>query len=958
MTRSGFLTIASAGAIALCTASGAVAGERPASTPAADAVPLLPVTTFTLPNGLRVIFHIDRSDPVASVALAAHVGSARETAGRTGFAHMFEHLFFLNSENLGRGGLDKLSARVGGSGANGNTSTDVTIYLQEVPNDALEKMIWAEADKLGYFIKTVTDPVLAKEKEVVKNEKRQTTDNRPYGHAAEIILAALYPADHPYSWEVIGSMADLNAATLKDVQGFYHRWYVPNNATLVIAGDFEPAHARNWIEKYFGEIPRGADVPRAAPRPAMLKATKSLMYEDSFAKLPRLTLTWPTVAVTNTDAAAIGVLFDLLVDGRDSPMTRTLVDELKLTDEVSGGQDEGEIASTGQIDVRAFDGVALDRVRAGIDAGFKRFDKDGIDPAALARVKTAQEAAFYAALQTVEGKAEAIARAEAASGQIDFVDRRIAQLRAVTADDVLRVYRRYISAQPHIALSIVPKGQARLALAKATPQLIAEEKIVQGAEQAVDQTAGGEPAYARTPSKIDRTIEPPFGPEPKVRAPAIWHAILANGLAASGVVDTELPVAQFALSLDGGQLRDDPARPGAANLFAQLMTRGTAKRTPAELENALKTLGAKVAANAKAERIIVSGTTLARNFAPTMALIREMLLEPRWDQAELALVKDAVVAEIADNSAEPRALAHRVMDKVTYGPDHILSRDILGTEASVTALTMRDLQDYAAKLAPANARFRVAGAVDQAIVSAALAPLATGWTARPTPVPAYPAPAPPTRPALYFYDIPDAKQSALLFGAPSLRRADPDYFPAMAANFILGGGGFASRLTQEVREGKGYTYGVRSAFAGYGQGGMFQIYSPVRANVTLEAAALINKIVADYPATFTAADLTVTRNYLIKSRAIQFEALSDKLDMLAVIGDYGLPDDYPAREGKMLDEMTRDSVRAIAAKYIQPGHMTYVVVGDAKTQMARLDALGLGKPIAANALLATAAGAK
>ncbi len=752
-------------------------------------------------------------------------------------------------------------------------------------------------------------------------------------------------------------MADLNAATLKDVQDFYHRWYVPNNATLVIAGDFDPAQARGWIEKYFGEIPRGANVVRATPRPAALKVTKSLMYEDSFDKLPRLTLAWPTVAVTDTDAAALEILFGLLVDGRDSPMTKTLVDELKVTDEVSGGQDLGEIASVGAIEVRAFDGIALDRVQTGIDTGFRRFEQQGIDPAALARIKTAQEAAIYARLQTVEGKVDAIARADAASGQIDFTDRMIVRLRAVSADDVMRVYRRYIADRPHVALSIVPRGQAKLALANATPHAINEEQIVQGAEQAVDQTAGGEPKYTRTPSKIDRTVEPPFGPEPRVKVPAIWHAKLADGLAVSGVIDNELPVAQFALSLDGGQLLDDPAKPGAANLFARMMMRGTAKRTPAELENALKTLGATVEVDAQPERIVVTGTTLARNFAATVALVREMLLEPRWDPAELALVKDAVVAEIADNSAEPRELADRVMDTVTYGPDHILSRDILGTEASVAALTLGDLKAYAAKLSPASARFRVAGAVDQATTTAALTPLAAGWTTETSAVPTYAAPMPPTKATLYFYDVPDAKQSMLLFGAPSLRRADPDYFRAMAANFILGGGGFASRLTQEVREGKGYTYGVRSAFTGRGHDGAFQIGSPVRANVTLEAAALIKQIVADYPVTFTAADLTVTRNFLIKSRAIQFEALSDKLDMLAVIGDYGLSDDFPAREGKMLDELTLESIRAIAAKYIQPNHMTYVVVGDARTQMGRLDPMGLGKPIAANALLADEVGA-
>src|SRR6188768_4352966 len=213
----------------------------------------VPYEKFTLPNGLQVIFHIDRSDPVVAVNLTAHVGSAREIEGRTGFAHLFEHLLFLESENLGKGGLDKMTARIGGSGANGSTSRDITDYLQTVPKDALEKMIWAEADKLGWFINTVTDPVLAKEKQVVKNEKRQSVDNNPYGHISYVIDKALYPEDHPYNWQVIGSLEDLQNATLADVKEYYRRWYVPNNVTLILAGDFDPVQAKQWVEKYFGE---------------------------------------------------------------------------------------------------------------------------------------------------------------------------------------------------------------------------------------------------------------------------------------------------------------------------------------------------------------------------------------------------------------------------------------------------------------------------------------------------------------------------------------------------------------------------------------------------------------------------------------------------------------------------------------------------------------------------------
>ena len=259
--------------------------EAPAAE-ATESASLLPYESFTLENGLTVLFHVDRSDPVVAVNLTAHVGSAREKPGRTGFAHLFEHLLFLESENLGPGGLDRLSARIGGSGANGSTSRDRTNYLQTVPNDALEKMLWAEADKLGWFINTVTEPVLEKEKQVVKNEKRQGVDNRPYGHTFYVLHKALYPEDHPYNWQVIGSLADLQAATLDDVKEFFRAWYTPNNVTLTVTGDFDTEQAKAWVERYFAEIPRGPEIAPLEARPGSIDETVRLYHEDNFAQLP------------------------------------------------------------------------------------------------------------------------------------------------------------------------------------------------------------------------------------------------------------------------------------------------------------------------------------------------------------------------------------------------------------------------------------------------------------------------------------------------------------------------------------------------------------------------------------------------------------------------------------------------------------------------------------------------
>jgi len=468
---------------------------------------------FSLDNGLHVILHIDRSDPVVAVALTSHVGSAREKAGRTGFAHLFEHLLFLESENLGKGGLDKMSARIGGSGANGSTSRDRTNYFQTVPKDALEKMIWAEADKLGYFINTVTDPVLAKEKQVVKNEKRQSYDNRPYGNNFAVINKNLYPENHPYHWEVIGSLEDLQNASLQDVKDFYNRWYIPNNVTLTIAGDFDVKQAKAWVQKYFGEIKRGEAIPKMEKQPVTLTETKKFYFEDNFARLPQLTLTWPSVYEYHPDSYALEVLASYLSKGKKAPLYKALVEDKKLTDEVELSQYNSEIAGQYILNVVAFDKTELNTVMTGINEAFKNFENQGISQQDLDRIKAGQETAFYNGLSSVLGKGFQLAQYEIFAGTPDFINQDVKNILAVTKEDVMRVYKKYIKDKHFIATSFVPKGEANLALEGSTLAKIVEEKIIEGKEESFDASIAA--TYAKTASSFDRSIEPIYGASPK-----------------------------------------------------------------------------------------------------------------------------------------------------------------------------------------------------------------------------------------------------------------------------------------------------------------------------------------------------------------------------------------------------------------------------------------------------------
>jgi zinc protease len=903
---------------------------------------------FTLPNGLDVIFHIDRSDPVVAVNLTAHVGSAREKAGRTGFAHLFEHLLFLESENLGKGGLDKLSARIGGSGANGSTSRDRTNYLQTVPKDALEKMLWAEADKLGWFINTVTDPVLAKEKQVVKNEKRQGVDNQPYGHTPYVIDKHLYPADHPYNWQVIGSLEDLQNATLEDVKEFFRRWYVPNNVTLVVAGDFDPAQARKWVEKYFGEIKRGEEVTPLPKRPGAVKEIVKLYHEDNFANLPELTYAWPSVEQYHPDSYALAVLTQYLARGKKAPFYQVIVEDKKLAPGVTMFNFASELAGQTHLSVRAFNGRDLDEVAKAIGEAFEKFEREGISEKDLNRIKAGQETAFYNSLSNVLGKTTQLAQCNYVLNDPGCVERDIKNISAVTPADVMRVYEKYIKGKNYVATSFVPKGKLNLALEGSKKAEVVEEKIEQDKkEEQVDPNVKA--TYEKTPSSFDRSQEPPYGPAPEVKIPAIWEHKLANGMRVYGIENTEVPLVQFEIVIDGGQLLEDINKTGVANLMARMLTQGTARKTPQELEEAIQQLGASINVFAGTEDVRLVGNTLARNYDQTLALVEEILLEPRWDAKEFDLVKQSTISQIRQQEANPNAIAQNQFNLLIYGKDNIRSRNTLGTLESVNAITLDDLKAFYAKsVSPSVARMHVVGALGKSAVVKSLGGLNKNWKPKAVQIPEYKTPPAPAKSVVYFYDVPDAKQSVVRFGYPALAATDKDFYPASVMNYILGGGGFASQLTQQLREGKGYTYGINSGFSGTKAPGAFTIASGVRTNVTLESAQLVKEIVQNFGKNYTEADLETTKSFLIKSNARAFETASAKLNMLENISKYGWRHDYVKEREGIVKAMTVQQIRELAAKYLNADRMFWLVVGDAKTQLPRLKELGFGDPILLN----------
>lgn len=899
---------------------------------------------YTLDNGLDVVLHQDDSDPIVAVAILVHVGSNREKPGRTGFAHFFEHMLFQRSENVPEGGFFKNIDEWGGT-FNGGTWSDGTVYFEVVPKDALEKVLWMESDRMGYFINAVSLASLEGEKPVVQNEKRQRVDNQPYGHTGSVIRKAIYPEGHPYNWTVIGELEDLQNATLDDVKEFYEKWYGPNNATLVIAGDIQKTQIKDQIQKYFGEIPsRGIDTPMD-PKPVTLAESKSFYYEDNFASLPEIRLTYPSVEQYHEDQWALDALGQILTDGKRAPLYKAIVEEAKLAPNVRSNNGSNELAGTFTIRVRANDGVDLDTVRTVIDATLEKFDKEGFDVKDLDRIKAGLETNFYNGISSVLGKAFQLATYNEYAGSPDFVKTDIANIKAVTKEDVMRVFRKYVYNKNRVVTNFVPKGAPQLAMEDALLADIKEEAIVPFKPSEIIEEEGGL-VITKTPSGFDRSIEPAFSEPPLVTPPTIWTSTLSNGLSVYGVEANELPLVNFSIRIKGGHYLDDPNKVGVANLMTDIMMEGTANKTPEELEDAIGQLGANIRMNTANEYIQITGNCLSRNFDATVDLISEILLEPRWDETEFERIINQTINTIQQREANPNAIAQVVRNKMLYGDDHIFAHPTIGYKDHVESITIDDLKNfYNDYFAPNISNFHIAGNVNQGQVTKALNRLSNEWSSKEVSMPTYEVAATPSEPRVYFVDIPKAKQSVIQISRLTVPANDPTYNEIMVANDRLGDGS-SGRLFQVLREDKQFTYGAyafpgRNSFAP----STFSAFSSVKSNVTREALDTFKEVIGSYGETFTEDDLNKTKTAMIKENARNFETLNNLLGILHNISTYDLPQDYIDNEQKTVTASSIESIQATADEYFDLNNYIFVIVGDKETQYDRLRVEGAGDPI-------------
>ena len=895
---------------------------------------------YELDNGLTVILHEDKSDPIVSIAIQYHVGSNREIPGRTGFAHLFEHMLFQESQNVGQDQFFKKIQNAGGT-LNGGTNKDGTVYYEVVPKNALETVLWLESDRMGWLLSTVTQAAFENQQEVVQNEKRQRVDNRPYGHSNYMMIKNMYPENHPYNWTTIGELEDLQNATLKDVRDFYEEWYGPNNATMVIAGDIKKREVKQLVEKYFGEIKPGPDNGDPEPMPIQLSETKKVYHEDNFARSPRLSMNFPTVDQGHFDAAALELLGQLMGEGKKAPLYKVIVEEKKLAPSLFSYSNTQEIAGTFNVTVTGFPTTNLTDVENAVHEAFNLFESDGFTIEDIERLKAKYETGFYNSISSVLGKGFQLARYNEYYGSPDAISEELQKVLDVNISDVKRVYEKYIKDQNYVMTNFVPKGKLNLVAEGSVLFPIKEEKIVEN----IDKVAGeGGMDIAQIPSSFDRSVEPQTGSQPRLNLPKIWKHEYDKGVSIYGAKHDELPLVSFGIEIEGGMLLDIPDKIGVANLITDMMMEGTANKTPIELEEAIDALGSSINMYTGKQSINVEVNTLKRNFEATLALVEEILFEPRWDSTEFDRIKRETVESIKRRSAVPSSIASNVYNKLNYG-NHILANSTTGTVSSVESINLDDLKNFVSSNFSADlSTISIVGDISRSEAINAFKGLVGRWDVKQVSYPDYKMPEPNSNATAYFVDVPNAKQSEIRIGYLSLSRTHPDFYANTVMNMKLGGN-FSGNVNMVLREEKGFTYGARTGFSGSKFPGTFTASSGVRSNTTEESVNIFKDIMTNYRNPIEQADLEFTKNVTLKSNARRFETLGALRGMISNIATYDLPFDYIKDQEDIVRNMTVESHNELVKKYIRPNEMIYLVVGDAATQLDGMKSLGFGDPI-------------
>jgi zinc protease len=869
----------------------------------------IPYQKFVLDNGLTVIVHEDHKAPIVAVNLWYHVGSKNEKTGKTGFAHLFEHLMFGGSEHA-KGVYIKALESVGATDLNGTTAFDRTNFFENVPTSALDYTLWMEADRMGFL--DLSQKTLDLQRGVVENEKRQG-ENNPYRLAEEYIPENTYPAGHPYSWDVIGEMSDLDNASFKDVEEWFKTYYGPSNVVLVLAGDIDLQTAKEKVQKYFGDIPAGPPIAHQQVWIAKMTGTHRNVTQDRV-PLPRIYIVWNTPQFASADADYLDLVSSCLGDGKTSRLYKRLVYDDQIASEVSVYSDAREIGGQFYIQVTARPGHTLDEIEKEINEELARFLKDGPTPEELQRVQTQYLAHFLRGIERIGGfggKSDELAQYAVYTGNPESYKTTLQRIREAKAADLKSAADRWLSDGKYI-VEVQPF-----------------------------------PDYTVAKTAIDRSKAPALGEPPALKLPKLQRATLSNGLKIVLAERHEVPLVQFWMAADAGYAADQFAKPGTARLAATLLTDGTKTRNALQINDQAALLGANLRGYSDLDFSFVTLSALKAKLDPSLNLFADVILNPTFPDADFKREQKLQLDSIEQEQKNPILMALRVFPGLIFGPGHAYGNPLTGsgTAASTQSITRDDLVKFhQVWFRPNNATLVVTGDTTLAELTPKLEKLFAGWKPAPVPAKNISAVEIAAAPTVYILDKPGASQSVIIAGEVSVPANTPQETAIQAMNDDLGGT-FSSRLNMNLREDKHWAYGAGSFLMGTRAQRPLLIYAPVQTDKTKESLVEMNKeikgILSDRP---------VTAEELTRIQANETLSLPGSRETIDSVGysiidllHYGWPDDYYETMAGKIRALKTGDLDAASKTVLHPQGMVWIIVGDRAKIEAGVKELNLGK---------------
>ena len=871
----------------------------------------IPFQKFVLPNGLTLIVHEDHKAPIVAVNIWYHVGSKNERPGKTGFAHLFEHLMFGGSEHFHGSYVDAME-RIGATNLNGTTSEDRTNYFETVPVSALDYVLWMESDRMGYMVGAIDQKTLDLQRGVVQNEKRQG-ENQPYGLVEEVIQKDTYPSGHPYSWTAIGSMEDLNAASLTDVKEWFQSHYGPSNATLVVAGDIKPEEVREKVQKYFGEIPPGPPETRQRSFIAKMSSSHRAVMQDRVPQA-RIYKVWNMPEYGDEDSDVLDLVSDILAVGRTSRLYKRLVYDDQIATDIGAFAEPREIGGQFLILASVRPGTDLPRVEKAIDEELAKFLKDGPTPEEVERVRTQYLANFVRGVDRLGGfggKSDVLAMNQVYLGDPGAYKTKLARVRELTPAKLQAAAKRWLS-DGEYALEVYPFGDPKAATEKA-----------------------------------DRSKPPAIGQTPETRMPKLEHLTLSNGLKVVLAERHDIPLVNLSLLVDSGFAADQLASPGVARLTASMLDGGTKTRSSLEITEQLAQLGARLTASASEDSIAARLSTLTSKVDPALDIFADVTLNPTFPESDFQRQQKLQLSLIEREKATPQQMARRALPVLLYGKGHAYAESFTGsgTPETVSKLRRDDLLKFHATwFKPNHSTLVVVGDTSVADIRPKLEKLFGAWKPGETPKKNIANVPLPSKPTVYLVDRPGAQQSFIAAGNIGPPKNNPDEISIQAMNDILGGD-FGGRINMNLREDKHWAYGTDNRLLSARGQRPFVVFAPVQTDKTKESLSEVLKELKGIRG-----ERPVTQEELVRVKNSQSLRLSGSRETLGQLGnsieelvEFGLPDNYWDTYASKVKELSLADINKAASEVVQPDHMVWVVVGDRAKIEAGVRELGLGQ---------------